>query len=381
MRRTLCLLTILAVAAAATTGCSLLKFSLDTGDEPLTAEEVNIRLMTRGFYYDLRNEVVAAADSIAAATPDATLVARAIRWKMETTGAAVGAAMQAIPDVALLDTWLLCRRMDAVFSALPDSLLFGAQTHVARAAAASLSARAGELARSVLSAERYGLMERFVLQYERMHPVGADAVEPTNTTLAWIDFLRSEGIDYKYSTGTISEVVADMSDRVDGQTRHFANSIRWSGELLELRLAQDSLRERVNSRLDSVRRDFARMVSVAEGLPEISDSVLMSLNIHVGQVIAAFDASVDNLFANLDAQRMELQSYATLEGDRLVARSRQAADDVVKGAFDALPALLGRIVGWIVLLFVVVLGAPFLLGFWLGRLRERTRQRRDPDRK
>lgn len=381
MRRTLCFLTILAVAAAATTGCSLLKFSLDTGDAPLTAEEMNTRLMTRGFYYDLRNEVVAAADSIAASTDDATLVARAIRWKMETAGAAVGAAMQAIPDVALLDTWLLCRRMDTVFSAFPDSLLFGAQTPVARAAAASLAARAGELARSVLSAERYGLMERFVGQYERAHPAGAEAVEPTNTTLAWIEFLRAEGIDYKYSTGTISEVVADMSDRVDGQTRHFANSIRWSGELLELRLAQDSLRERVNSRLDSLHRDFSRMVSVAEGLPEISDSVLMSLNVHVGQVIAAFDASVDHLFANLDAQRMELQNYAAREGDRLVERSRQAADEVIKGAFEALPALLGRIVGWIVLLFAVVLGAPFLLGFWLGRLRERTRRRRDPDRK
>ena len=64
-----------AILAALTllTGCSLLKFSVDTGGEPLSKEETRMRLLTRGFYYEASDEVTAAADSIAAGSDDAEL--------------------------------------------------------------------------------------------------------------------------------------------------------------------------------------------------------------------------------------------------------------------------------------------------------------------
>ena len=37
--------------------CSLLKVSVDTGNPPLPASEANTRMMTRGFYYDLADEI------------------------------------------------------------------------------------------------------------------------------------------------------------------------------------------------------------------------------------------------------------------------------------------------------------------------------------
>ena len=85
-----------AILAALTllTGCSLLKFSVDTGGEPLSKEETRMRLLTRGFYYEASDEVTAAADSIAAGSDDAELQRRTIRWKLRTTRAAVDAAMQ-----------------------------------------------------------------------------------------------------------------------------------------------------------------------------------------------------------------------------------------------------------------------------------------------
>ena len=43
-------------AAASFAGCSLLKVAVATGD-PLSKEEMNIRTMTRGFYYDMASEV------------------------------------------------------------------------------------------------------------------------------------------------------------------------------------------------------------------------------------------------------------------------------------------------------------------------------------
>ena len=57
----------LALCAAASTGCSLLKGAVATGD-PLSKEEMNVRTMTRGFYYDMAGEVARAADSIIGAS-------------------------------------------------------------------------------------------------------------------------------------------------------------------------------------------------------------------------------------------------------------------------------------------------------------------------
>ena len=44
------------MAALALTGCSLLKVAVATGD-PLSKEQMNVRTMTRGFYYDMAGEV------------------------------------------------------------------------------------------------------------------------------------------------------------------------------------------------------------------------------------------------------------------------------------------------------------------------------------
>jgi|GEM_PF-80923 len=310
-RYTLCMAAAALFAALALTGCSLLKVAVATGD-PLSKEEMNIRTMTRGFYYDMASEVSRTADSIAAAAPDIATRVAAVRWKIRATRAGVSAAMQGIPDVALADMWILCRRMDEGFAAAPDSLLFGAQSDLARDAAARLDRRAARLARQVLAVDRYGLMERFVGDYVRENPADGE-MEGSNTTLAWIEFLRANGIEHAYATGSIAEVLADVNDRVSGQTQQLANSVGWSKDLIAMQLQQDSMRLEVGARLDSLERNFTRIVVVAEHLPEISDKVLEELNKQVTQLIYTMNYSLDNAFANFDRQRDELQRYVTAE--------------------------------------------------------------------
>ena len=210
-------------AALVLTGCSLLKVAVATGD-PLSKEEMNVRTMTRGFYYDMAAEVARTADSIAQAAPELAVRVAAVRWKIHATRAGVSAAMQGIPDVALADMWILCRRMNERFAATPDSLLFGAQSGMARDAAARLDRRAARLARQVLAEERYALMERFVAQYVRDNP-SDEGMEASNTTLAWIEFLRENGVEHAYATGSIAEVLADVNDRVSSQTQQLASSV------------------------------------------------------------------------------------------------------------------------------------------------------------
>lgn len=360
-------------AAVSLTGCSLLKVAVATGD-PLSKEQMNVRTMTRGFYYDMAGEVARAADSIITASPDVNTRVAAVRWKIRATRAGVTAAMQGIPDVALADLWILCRRMDGAFAATPDSLLFGPQSPIARDAARRLDRRAARLARQVLPDERYSLMERFVADYVRDNPA-SEGDETDNTTLAWLEYLQAAGVEHAYATGSIAEVLADVNDRLSGQTQQMSNSIGWSKDIFEMRLEQDSLRMQVGAQLDSLERSFARIVAVAENLPEISDKVLEELNRQATQLIWTMNASVDNAFADFDRQRGELQQYVSREREALVEQLRMTGSELVQTTLDALPGLVGKILLYVVLALVVLIGGPFALGFWLGGVRAKSKFR------
>ena len=357
-------------AALVLTGCSLLKVAVATGD-PLSKEEMNVRTMTRGFYYDMAAEVARTADSIAQAAPELAVRVAAVRWKIHATRAGVSAAMQGIPDVALADLWILCRRMNEGFAQAPDSLLFGLQSDIARDAALRLR-RAGRLARQVLPDDRYALMERFVTDYVRDNPA-SEGDETDNTTLAWLEYLRAAGVEQDYATGSIAEVLADVNDRLSGQTQQVTNSVSWSKDIFEMRLRQDSLRLQVGAQLDSLERSFNRIVVVAEHLPEISDKVLEELNRQATQLIWTMNASVDNAFADFDRQRGELQQYVTREREALVEQLRATGDELVRTTLDAVPGLVGKILLYVVLALAVLIGGPFALGFWLGGVRAKAR--------
>lgn len=361
-------------AALVLTGCSLLKVAVATGD-PLSKEEMNVRTMTRGFYYDMAAEVARTADSIAQAAPDVATRVAAVRWKIHATRAGVSAAMQGIPDVALADLWILCRRMNDSFAEAPDSLLFGSQSDIARDAALRLDRRAGRLARQVLPADRYDLMAAFVDDYIRKNPA-SEGDETDNTTLAWLEYLRAAGVEHDYATGSIAEVLADVNDRLSGQTQQVTNSVSWSKDIFEMRLRQDSLRIEVGAQLDSLERSFTRIVVVAEHLPEISDKVLEELNRQATQLIWTMNASVDNAFADFDRQRGELQRYVTREREALVEQLRTTGDELVRTTLDALPGLVGKILLYVVLALAVLIGGPFALGFWLGGVRARAKAKK-----
>lgn len=361
-------------AAVSLTGCSLLKVAVATGD-PLSKEEMNVRTMTRGFYYDMAGEVARAADSIASLSPDVNTRVAAVRWKIRATRAGVTAAMQGIPDVALADLWILCRRMNESFAEAPDSLLFGSQSDIARDAALRLDRRAGRLARQVLPADRYDLMAAFVDDYIRKNPA-SEGDETDNTTLAWLEYLQAAGVEHDYATGSIAEVLADVNDRLSGQTQQVTNSVSWSKDIFEMRLRQDSLRIEVGAQLDSLERSFTRIVVVAEHLPEISDKVLEELNRQATQLIWTMNASVDNAFADFDRQRGELQRYVTREREALVEQLRTTGDELVRTTLDALPGLVGKILLYVVLALAVLIGGPFALGFWLGGVRARAKAKK-----
>jgi len=361
-----------AALAVALTGCSLLKFSLDTGDE-LPKSEARVRVMTRGLYYGLSNEVIAAADSIAR-SDDPKIRIRAIRWKIRATRAAVSAAMQGIPDVALADTWILFRRMESSFDAAPDSMLFGPYSDYAREAVRRMTLRVDSLARDALGGDRYRLMKEYVGRYIAENPLSEGEVPP-NTTLAWIEFMNEHGEELSYATGSIADVVSDMSDRMTGQTGQAMNTLSWTKDIIEIEWQRDSTAQAVQRQLDSLESNFERIVVVMENIPQISDTVLAVFNVHVETMMRTFERSLDNAFGQIDRQRNEIQRFVSAEREAAIEQGRGITDSVVAQVMDRIMASVGRIAVWAIILALVVLGLPFAAGYWVGTFRERLRWR------
>lgn len=337
------------------TGCSLLRVTVSTGD-PLPRDEARMRLMTRGFYGDFSTAVEQTADSIAALTRNPQVRMAAIRWKIRATRAGVDAAMQSLPDVALADLWMLCRRMHGEFDSLPDAQLFGAESPLARQTAALLDRRIVRLAEEVLDKPRFALMQAFVKQYP---DTGAD-----NTLLAWVEFLRAHGVDRMPATGSIAEVLSDVNDRVSNHTQQFSNTLGWSKDLIEMQLRQDSLRGELNRRLDSLDLRFARLAAVAEGVPDLSEELLQQVDGEARSLIRAMNLTVDRTFKGLDTQREAQQQYLSRQ---LVVEVRKSADQVVQRTLDELPHVVGRLLFYILLTLCILIGGPFAVGIWLGR--------------
>ncbi|MCD8267693.1 MAG: hypothetical protein LUD46_04020 [Parabacteroides sp.] len=142
-------------------------------------------------------------------------------------------------------------------------------------------------------------------------------------------------------------------------------------EIWDYQLEEDSIYGKLNYRLDEMKHNFDRMVSIMEHLPEISDCMLDSLGQQAQKIMGLMTLIVDKTFNNVDYQRKEIQQYISEERKSILEEMRVMADDSLRTLVDALPGLIGQITGWIILLVVVVFGVPFMAGFWLGKLQER----------
>lgn len=364
------------LAAAASLSCSsLLKLSVDTG-KPLPEEDLSARVQTRGFYSEMSNIAVAAADTIAAHAPCDEIRIRALRWKIRFTRAAVTAVMQSIPEVAVADTWILCRTIDETFAAMPDSLLFGPLSPLARKAADSLHRRAEALARGAFNDKRYRRLERFVDICMTSLPEQVRGSSSLNTTSAWLDYLKTCGEKRGYTLGTIPEVMADMSDKINGAGEQMASSLGWSGEIMALRWRQDSLRDNLKSRLDSIGSYAGRTVSMLESLPQMSDEMIASIEKRLTAIMHALDDSMDDAFEQVDMQREHLQRFVAEQQNLLMQQTDTIVQHGIASASQAVPRIVNRIAAWTIIAAIVIFGMPFTAGFFVGSLTQRVRMRK-----
>lgn len=351
--------------------CSLFKFTVSVGDKPMTETEFNTRAMVRGFYGEFTKGVISAADSIYKYSDDIDHKINALKWKMQSTSACADAAYSGVPEVSLLNTWVLCCRMQELMQSQPDSLLFGRETKIAQTTSGYLLTRIEGVAKRYLSADRFQQMKSFVNTYTTSHPMNDLNFVRINLLLDWAENQNTEDKNYVKSTGSIPEVMADMNERVSGYTSQLSNELAWSKQIFTLGIEQKGIPEKISHKLDSISVSFNRMVLILENSPELINAISGDLNIQMQSLISSLNSAVNSAFYNLSGERIAMQEFIDQQRKELSKEVQQGVDIAIRTAFEALPALIGKIIIYVIFGLLILLSIPFLIGYMLGKWRER----------
>lgn len=365
------LLCFLAIAFA---GCSLLEVSVSSG-EPLPKEDAQLRTFTRGFYYTFQKQAVELADSVIRSSDDFNVKSRAIRWKIQTTRAVASAALESSPELAAVELWTFCKALNRSLNSGPDSLLFSEYTSVVADRVDEMEKRYVSQLSHILPDERINLMKEFV-ETRDYSSFSKENQFTCDVSLEWMEYLKKKGMEYKTAAGSISEAITDVGGKMEGYTNQFSNDLSWGKELLDLEIRQDSIYEKIDGQLKALNEEFERVTMVMQDFPEISDQLLSNMNVYADQILDSFNSLVLQTFSGIDRQREELQKYISKERVALLNDVHRAVNDSVENVLDWLPLFLGKMLGYILLFLIILLGIPFYIGFRFGKMHTRRKSKK-----
>lgn len=375
-------------------GCSLLHFNL--GGDPMPEHSRILRNQTREFASVFSSRVARLADSIVARADDPKIRAEAIRWKLGATAAIHQAALRSDPMLALVDAWAVCRQMRGFFQA--DHEEFGAEQAALVKTAGELETEMSRMARRILSSDEFTRASSFVERHGTAHPLRSLAFERDSISLDW---LADDSGMPPAGVGNMAEAIADLSDRVSVFSQQLPLEIRWRIDLERAEL--EPLFKDVNQLSASAGAALASVPALAENARVLAENAkeLTRVTAQIPQTLAPeltrFDQEWKATLATLQKEREavmlavkeeRIAVVQTLESQResLVrdfARERAeislAADRLAQNAIrevgEQARGLVRAVLVYLILLVVVVLGLPFLSGYWVGRA---VRRRREP---
>lgn len=354
--------------------CSLLK--IESAQEPLSRTALNMRLVTQTFAHTASSRVEKMADSILVLTRDPETVKAAYLWKIKVLQTYANSAFQTSPELGLLDTWVITRQLNDFLGSEENRKLFKDQYGLVQETSALNLSDIRKKASAVLPEEVYREYEALIDVY---------AIENPLTDLNFVEqTLREDYYTYRgipdstavETVGSLSEVVADMSNRFSYHTNAAGKNLRWNSQLYLTERGWDTLS--LEQRMDNVNEQLDRLIATAEEAPDKFQVGLRELQGNLKVLFTNLDTTLVGSLVYFDRQREEIDSMLLRERtalDGIIAREREAiAEDVIE-LTDTFMEDVGKIVRSIliyaILLVIVVLAFPFAAGFYLGKVYKR----------
>ena len=356
--------------------CSLVK--IESEQKPLGVRELNTRLLTQNFARSAMDRVELAADSITKlAADDKTIPINTLLWKIQTSEELGKISFQTEPRIALMDTWSYFLEVKHAFENPELASVFGPYKGIAMEAVDQNIAEIQNIARSVLPKNEFPKIREFVedfamntpllLQQEFKHP---------SIRKAYLEYQKIPDSVAVQTVGTLSEVVADASNRFGYYSDASGKRFNWKAELLLRQNGIDSMD--VRAKLAEIDRQVERLIVVAEKSPETIEEAIREfrdnvsplfrdLNYEIGAAMESLSTDVQSVDSMLLRERVALDSIIKRERIALTDKADTLVDQGIKNIFDSIGDTLSSLILYFILLFIVVLGLPFYVGYLIGK--------------
>lgn len=358
--------------------CSLLR--IESEQKPLSINDLNTRLLTQSFVTQAMDRTENAADSIAKmALEDIEIQKSTLLWKIRTGEELKHIGFQTSPKVALTDVWSYMLELQN-FMGQTDSLsLFGPYQSIAIQATSQNATEIERIAQSVLSTRDFMAYKAFVTEYAKTHPINRKKLKHQTIKqdfLKFRDVPDSLGIQ---TVGTLSEVVADVSNRVDFSSDILGKQLKWRTELWMKEKGMDSME--IQKRMANFNTQVDRLLEIAENSPETLemavvnfvervDPLFKSLNDELGMAMLSLSEDRVAIDQMVKRERVALDSLLKRERLALTEEARTIAEIGVKNAMTEVRKTISSTLFYLLLIIVAVLGIPFYLGFLFGKNRK-----------
>jgi hypothetical protein len=367
---------LLILAMASMGGCSLI--SVKSPERPLSARDLNARVLVREQSAHFVATVERCADTINLQEHDRAVLTRTLRWEIAATTHSVMAATQITPMIALLDSWALALQMqDFVGAGHAGGALFGAHQSAVRRVTDENADAVIQLAHGLTSSKEFAQYRDFIVAYTRDYPITDLNFVRAPLVQIWSRQGGERGalID---TLGTIPQAMSDFTQRLQIygasaqsqavlQTQLALSASGYSvsdikGEIKQLELRMDRMTAAAEKAPDTVRQAIGdvrnSLITIINKLNEASASMIASL--HEERVAMTADVSAEREAALLaiDQQRRALAVDASRVGDQIVITAGHQIRLLVREALLLL-----------ILFAIALLGLPFAAGYLVGRSR------------
>jgi len=351
--------------------CSLMKLSFESNEVPLPKNELNTRIAVRAFQNDFSSAIIAISDSIKNNSDDIAIKLNTIRFKKGLVAASAKTAFQSVPELSLVDTWVLCKQLVMVLQTELGMEYLGSQNKLMLETAIDLEFKITNIAKSLLRKERFSELHSFVSNYSIEHPVTSFDFPRTNILSPLSKHLGVADTSYVKTLGSGAEALSDIGDRIAIAKEQLSQQLSWEKERLTLQWEDANPSEEFLKRADSLNLILDKFAILAEDSPELLGAISANIKNELMPLIYELNGGLNTSISKLTDERIQLQLYLEELQKTVITDLNTTGDHLIEKSTSSITQII-KDVAWIVILGIVILillifGIPFMAGFYLAK--------------
>ena len=382
INRSLLLFTLLVLLLSS---CKLL--TIESAQTPLTKTELNTRLRTQAYVVEASERIERAADSLIQNSDNDQVKINALKWKIYAVSNFGKVGFQTAPKIALMDTWSLMLEMDQFLNGADGEKLLGSEIEVIRKVNAENLAQIEMVAANMMKPNEFQRHRDFIYDFVNSSDFSNNGFVHVPIREPYLEFQQTPDSLAVSTVGSLSEVVADLNNRLSYSSDKAGKQIRWNTELLIKENGYDSLS--FSALTDSLNARIDALVDVANQTPELIDDAIASFSEDMqplfnglrNELALAVDqlskerAALDTIIAR---ERTELDSMVARERAVLVEEANHLADNFANDVMVQVREMVSSVLFYVALILAIILFIPFGLGYVTGKAMQAKKSKERP---